>query len=85
MQVPGSGLPLLRGIVPEREIQNYQHTGTVPKVGDLPPNFDAQNVINLTNEDICALIVFYNDAFGIVETDNEYARLKKVIEFLSHF
>jgi hypothetical protein len=53
----------------------------VPAVGTTPPNFIA-DLHTYHHNDILDLIVFYNDDFGIVQTDTASSRIESFRRFL---
>ncbi len=58
--------------------------GVASLIGSTPPNFspDTEGYHHL---DICKLMVFYNDTFGIVLQDNLITRIQKFRRYLSDF
>ncbi|KAG5729176.1 hypothetical protein E4T56_gene13983, partial [Termitomyces sp. T112] len=54
------------------------------KIRDRPKNLNHTGRLeDFTNQDILDLIVFYNNDFGIVLEDDEEARRKKLLVFLT--
>ena len=56
--------------------------GVAALVGSVPPNFNP-NIEAYKHLDICKLVVFYNETFGILPQDDLPARIKKFRRFLS--
>jgi len=50
----------------------------------MPPDFDA-DLENYHHLDICKLVVFFNEMFGIVPQDNLGLRIRKFRRYLSEF
>lgn len=63
---------------------NFDQPNQIYDVGTTPPQFDG-SIANYQHIDILNLIVFYNDDFGIVNSDNLGARQNKVLSFLLGF
>ena len=59
----------------------YQPRGAL---GSSPPNFNA-SIDSYGHLDILKLVVFYNDAFGIVQTDPVYERKMKIRNSFSEY
>jgi hypothetical protein len=56
----------------------------VADIGEQSANFVA-DISGYSNVDVCQLVIFYNDDFGIFDEEDDSARRRKHIQFLSHY
>jgi hypothetical protein len=54
----------------------------IPKIGEVPDDFDF-DLPSYSHTDILNLIIFYNQSFDIVQTDNILARTEKFRYFIA--
>ncbi|KAF9475038.1 hypothetical protein BDN70DRAFT_884204 [Pholiota conissans] len=79
--IPGDGYNKARAISRPADGPNLVQPPQPAAIGAIPPDFDC-NISSYSNIDIANLVIFYNDDFGIVITDNKSTRINKVIAFL---
>ncbi|PBK95818.1 hypothetical protein ARMGADRAFT_1077345 [Armillaria gallica] len=78
----GSGVILAQEV---RRIDEHSLQDTpAPEVGSTPPGFDGQ-IAKYIDEDILKTIVFYNNQFGIIHSDELPVRINKFQSFLSGY
>ncbi|KAG5654125.1 hypothetical protein H0H81_007177 [Sphagnurus paluster] len=78
--IPGHDMALVVAVTRPDQRQGVVMPPVPAPVGSLPPGFDSNSALaGLTSSEISRLMLFYNDTFGIVASDNETTRNTKFI------
>ncbi|KAF5379374.1 hypothetical protein D9615_006648 [Tricholomella constricta] len=81
--IPGHGLVLARAVSDQDLVQHDLVAPAQPAaIGTLPPSFNTDTNA-YENADILALIIFYNEDFGITNNDPIDIRIQKLRNFLT--